>query len=104
MPFTPPTPEQIKAAFPNVTSVTFLKQGGFKAVYKIESNGKAEAFKAVHLPRIADPDTANQVKSTIEEGHALNITATPTTFVNNRRVVGPDRNILEQDIMFRLNP
>jgi len=53
---------------------------------------------------IADPETANQVKSTIEEGHALNITATPTTFVNNRRVVGPDRNILEQDIMFRLNP
>lgn len=53
---------------------------------------------------IADPETATQVKSTIEEGHALNITATPTTFVNNRRVVGPDRNILEQDIMFHINP
>jgi protein-disulfide isomerase len=52
---------------------------------------------------IADPDTANQVKSTIEEGHALNITATPTTFVSNRRVVGPDRNLLEQDILFQAN-
>jgi protein-disulfide isomerase len=52
---------------------------------------------------IADPDTANQVKSTIEEGHTLNITATPTTFVSNRRVVGPDRNLLEQDIMFQVN-
>ena len=50
---------------------------------------------------IADPDTATQVKSTIEEGHALNITATPTTFVSNRRVVGPDRNLLEQDILFQ---
>jgi protein-disulfide isomerase len=52
---------------------------------------------------IADPGTANQVKSTIEEGHALNITATPTTFVSNRRVVGPDRNLLEQDILFQAN-
>ncbi|HEV1286566.1 MAG TPA: thioredoxin domain-containing protein [Bryobacteraceae bacterium] len=51
---------------------------------------------------IANPETATQVKSTIDEGHALNITATPTTFVNNRRVVGPDKAMLEQDIAFNL--
>jgi serine/threonine protein kinase len=62
MPFTPPTPEQIKAAFSHISSVTFLKQGGFKAVYKIAANGRAEAFKAVHLPRIADPETAEQFR------------------------------------------
>jgi protein-disulfide isomerase len=47
-----------------------------------------------------NPETANQVKQTIEEGHALTITATPTTFVNNRRVIGPDKSTLEQFIAF----
>ena len=47
-----------------------------------------------------NPETANQVKQTIEEGHALTITATPTTFVNSRRVVGPDKSTLEQFIAF----
>jgi protein-disulfide isomerase len=47
-----------------------------------------------------NPETANQVKQTIEEGHALTITATPTTFVNNRRVIGPDKSTIEQFIAF----
>jgi hypothetical protein len=62
MPFTPPKPEQIKAAFPHISSVDFLKQGGFKAVYKIVANDQTEAFKAVHLPRLADPETAEQFR------------------------------------------
>ena len=45
-----------------------------------------------------NPETANQVNTTIKEGHALTITATPTTFVNSRRVVGPDKSLLEQYI------
>jgi protein-disulfide isomerase len=49
---------------------------------------------------IINPETASQVKETIDEGHALTITATPTTFVNNRRVVGPDKLIIEQYISF----
>jgi protein-disulfide isomerase len=49
---------------------------------------------------MTDPETTNQVKSTIEEGHAVTITATPTTFVNGRRIVGPDRTLIEEGITF----
>jgi len=56
----------------------------------------AEFYKACMI----NPETASQVKATIEEGHALSITATPTTFVNARRVVGPDKAMIEQYITF----
>ena len=49
---------------------------------------------------MANPDTTNEVKTTIEEGHALSITATPTTFINARRLVGPDKSAIEADIDF----
>jgi protein-disulfide isomerase len=49
---------------------------------------------------IINPETTSQVKETMDEGHALTITATPTTFVNNRRVVGPDKPLIEQYIAF----
>lgn len=55
-----------------------------------------DAYKAC----LINPDAANQVKQTIEEGHNLKVTATPTTFVNARRVVGPDKAQLIQYIMF----
>jgi len=53
---------------------------------------------------MANPETANQVKATIEEGHALTISATPTTFVNARRVVGPDKSTIEAYIAFSKVP
>jgi protein-disulfide isomerase len=53
---------------------------------------------------MAAPETANQVKTTIEEGHALTISATPTTFVNACRVVGPDKSTIEAYIAFQFNP
>ncbi|MGA7793142.1 MAG: thioredoxin domain-containing protein [Candidatus Acidiferrales bacterium] len=56
----------------------------------------AEAYRACMI----NPETASQVKESIEEGHALKITATPTTFVNSRRVVGPDKSLIEQYITF----
>ncbi len=56
----------------------------------------AEDYRAC----IINPETASQVKETIDEGHELAITATPTTFVNNRRVVGPDKPMIEQYIAF----
>ncbi len=58
-----------------------------------------EAFKSCTI----NPETANQIKSTIEEGHALNITATPTIFVNGRRIVGPNKPIIEQFLKFNPN-
>jgi len=56
----------------------------------------AEAYRAC----VISLETASQVKTSIEEGHALKITATPTTFVNSRRVVGPDKSLIEQYITF----
>jgi protein-disulfide isomerase len=58
----------------------------------------AEAYRACMI----NPETASQVKASIEEGHALTITATPTTFVNSRRVVGPDKTLIEQYVKFSL--
>jgi len=55
-----------------------------------------ELYKACTI----NPETASEVKATIEEGHALSVTATPTTFVNARRVVGPDKAMIEQYITF----
>jgi protein-disulfide isomerase len=55
-----------------------------------------ESFRAC----MADPATKTQIEETISEGHTINITATPTTFVNGRRVVGPDQALLQQYIEF----
>jgi protein-disulfide isomerase len=45
---------------------------------------------------MSNPTTEAQIKETMAEGQALNISATPTTFVNARRVVGPDKSQLAQ--------
>ena len=56
----------------------------------------SEAYKAC----IINPETTARVQTTIGEGHALTITATPTTFVNGRRLVGPDKPTIEQYLVF----
>jgi protein-disulfide isomerase len=52
---------------------------------------------------MAAPETKAAVNQAIEEGHTLNITATPTTFVNARRVVGPDKPLLNQYVKYELS-
>ena len=49
---------------------------------------------------ISNPDTATKIQKTIQEGKTLTITATPTTFINGRRVIGPDQNQLKQFLTF----
>jgi protein-disulfide isomerase len=56
----------------------------------------ADTYKAC----IINSEAASAVKATVEEGHTLAINATPTTFVNNRRIVGPDKSLLSQYISF----
>ncbi len=56
----------------------------------------AETYKSCMI----NPQTAEEVKSTIAEGHAVAVTATPTTFINGRRAVGPDKSMIEQYIAF----
>jgi protein-disulfide isomerase len=51
-----------------------------------------ETYKAC----IINPETANEIKATTEEGNHLKITATPTTFINGRRLIGPDKPLLNQ--------
>jgi protein-disulfide isomerase len=51
---------------------------------------------------MSSSDIANEIKQSMEEGRALNVSATPTTFVNGRRVVGPDQSLLGQYIQFQL--
>ena len=55
-----------------------------------------ETFRAC----MANPDSAHQVEQTMEEGRTLDITGTPTTFVNGRRIVGPDKSTLDQLVHF----
>jgi serine/threonine protein kinase len=62
MSFTPPTAEQIRQSFPQITEAHFLKQGGFKAVYRVAIGGRAEAFKLVNIPRLPQPDLAEQFR------------------------------------------
>jgi protein-disulfide isomerase len=56
-----------------------------------------DAFQAC----MSNPETTHQVEQSIREGRALNITGTPTTFVNGRRLVGADQSLLEQFIQFQ---
>jgi protein-disulfide isomerase len=55
-----------------------------------------DAYRACMI----NPETANQIKETVEEGHTLSISATPTTFINARRIVGPDKAIIEQYVNY----
>lgn len=49
---------------------------------------------------MTDPEAANQVKANIEEGHSLSVAATPTTFINGHRIVGPDASTIEHNIAY----
>lgn len=49
---------------------------------------------------MSNPVTESQINETMAEGQALNISATPTTFVNTRRIVGPDKSQLEQSVTY----
>ena len=51
---------------------------------------------------MASPEATNQVQKTMDEGRALDITGTPTTFVNGRRIVGPDESTLDQFTEFEM--
>jgi protein-disulfide isomerase len=48
----------------------------------------------------ANPETAHEVEQSMEEGRTVTITGTPTTFVNGRRLVGPDKSLIDQFTQF----
>jgi protein-disulfide isomerase len=51
-----------------------------------------ETFRAC----MANPDTTHEIEKTTAEGQDLNVTGTPTIFVNGRKIVGPDEALLKQ--------
>jgi protein-disulfide isomerase len=55
-----------------------------------------ETFRAC----MANPDTTHEIEKTTAEGQDLNVTGTPTIFVNGRRIIGPDEALLKQFIDF----
>lgn len=57
-----------------------------------------DAFKTC----VAAPETKQEVEASVQEGIALKVANTPTVFVNGRRLVGGDRESLEQYIQFEL--
>jgi protein-disulfide isomerase len=52
---------------------------------------------------MTSPETKAAVESDVREGQALRIANTPTVFVNGRRVVGGDPNVLRQFIEYELS-
>lgn len=62
MKFTPPDNSFILAAFPEIQTISFLSQGGFKAVYRARIQERDEAFKLLCLPVISPDLDENTVK------------------------------------------
>lgn len=52
---------------------------------------------------MANRNTRKVVESSIQQGKDLDITGTPTTFVNGRRLLGPNQKLLQQYIDYELH-
>lgn len=59
-----------------------------------------DAFKLC----LALPDAKEAIQADLDEGKAVQISSTPTVFVNGRPVIGGDANTIEQYIQFELGP
>lgn len=64
--------------------------------FAVQAGASEEKVKAC----VADPKSQELVRQSMAEGRALDVTSTPTTFVDGRRLVGPDQTLLEQYIQF----
>jgi protein-disulfide isomerase len=52
---------------------------------------------------MADPKSNDAVRASMEDGKNLEVTSTPTVFVDGRKFVGPNPNLLQQFIDYDLN-
>ncbi|GAC1703377.1 MAG: hypothetical protein NVS9B4_11370 [Candidatus Acidiferrum sp.] len=68
------------------------------ADYAAQSALNADTFKDC----LASPATAAAVDASRANGNLLNVSSTPTVFVNGRRMVGADAQLLEQYIKYEL--
>lgn len=66
--------------------------------YAAQTALDADAFKAC----MASPEAGAAVNASHANGEKLEVTSTPTVFVNGRRMVGADANLLQQYINYEL--
>lgn len=66
--------------------------------YASQSGLDAEAFKSC----MASPEASAAVNASHANGDKLEVSSTPTVFVNGRRMVGADEHLLEQYINYEL--
>jgi len=66
--------------------------------YASQSGLDADAFKSC----VASPEAGATVNASHANGEKLEVTSTPTVFVNGRRMVGADANQLQQYINYEL--
>ncbi len=66
--------------------------------YAGQSGLSADAFKTC----MASPEAGAAINASRANGQLLDVTSTPTVFVNGRRIVGADPHLLEQYINYEL--
>ena len=66
--------------------------------YAAQSGLNAETFKTC----MASPEPGAAIEASRANGQLLEVNSTPTVFVNGRRMVGADQNLLEQYINYEL--
>jgi len=59
----------------------------------------ADAFKSC----MASPEAAAAIDASRANGQSLEVSSTPTIFINGRRIVGPDPHLIEQYIKYELD-
>lgn len=64
--------------------------------------GQAGLNAATFRTCLASPEASTAVDSSRKNGQQLEVTSTPTVFVNGRRMVGADAHLLEQYIKYEL--
>jgi protein-disulfide isomerase len=66
--------------------------------FAMQAGLNPDGFKAC----MASPEAAAAVDASRENGQQLEVSSTPTVFVNGRRLVGADQRLLEQYIQYEL--
>ena len=66
--------------------------------YALQAGLNLDAFKTC----LASPEAAKAVDENVANGQAVEVTSTPTLFVNGRRMTGADHTLLEQYIRYEL--
>ncbi len=68
------------------------------AEYATQAGLNGEAFKSC----VASPEAAAAVDASRANGLSLDVSSTPTIFINGRRVIGADPHLIEQNITYEL--